>query len=113
MRPRACAAVLRGDSILMVQHNENGRTYWTLPGGGVEPGETAAQAAVRETHEETGIVATVVRFLFSEGYAHGTCDCYLLAATDDSDPLVGSDPEEAHLPDSERMLRQAAWRGVH
>lgn len=28
---------------------------WLLPGGGIEPGEPAAAAAIREAHEETGI----------------------------------------------------------
>lgn len=30
-------------------------TWWELPGGGVEPGETSIDTAVRELQEETGI----------------------------------------------------------
>ncbi|WP_457278983.1 NUDIX hydrolase [Polaromonas sp. P5_D5] len=32
-----------------------GKDYWATPGGGLEPGETFAEAAVRELKEETGI----------------------------------------------------------
>lgn len=37
---------------------------WHFPGGGVEPGETSAEAAVREFREETGLALDGVPVLF-------------------------------------------------
>ena len=43
--------------ILMIRRTDNGN--WALPGGAVDLGESVAQAAVRETLEETGIKCAV------------------------------------------------------
>jgi 8-oxo-dGTP diphosphatase len=42
------------DRILLAHWHEGRRAAWTLPGGGLEPGEDPEVAARREVHEETG-----------------------------------------------------------
>ena len=41
------------DEILLIRRTDNGT--WALPGGAMDIGESLAQAAIRETKEETGI----------------------------------------------------------
>ncbi|MET0547114.1 MAG: NUDIX hydrolase [Caulobacterales bacterium] len=50
----------KGDQVLMIRRNKAPRLgEWSIPGGHVEWGETTAEAAIRETLEETGIVAEI------------------------------------------------------
>ncbi|HKI52860.1 MAG TPA: NUDIX hydrolase [Anaerolineales bacterium] len=87
-RPRACAAVLNDDKILMVCHQTPPRTYWTFPGGAVETDETFEQAAVREVKEETGLKVKAVRLLFEEEYEFGISYCFLAELTGDNVELT-------------------------
>ncbi len=61
IRPIAAviAVVLRGPEVLLVRRiNPPDAGLWGFPGGKIEPGETLAQAALRELTEETGVMAT-------------------------------------------------------
>lgn len=55
----ASAAIFRDDGKLLIglRGKDPRRHVWSLPGGHIEPGETASDAALREIHEETGITA--------------------------------------------------------
>ena len=47
--------------ILLTRRQDNGR--FCLPGGGIEPGESAAQAAVREVQEEVGLDVEITKLV--------------------------------------------------
>jgi 8-oxo-dGTP diphosphatase len=47
--------VLDGEVLLMERDHEPHRGTWVLPGGVVEPDETAREACVREAEEEVGL----------------------------------------------------------
>jgi len=55
MRHRAAVFVRDGKNVLLFHRTKNGEEYYAVPGGGVEPGETPEQAAVRELKEETSL----------------------------------------------------------
>ncbi len=59
----ASVAVLRDGRVLLARRAKPpGAGRFSLPGGLVEPGETLAEAALRELAEETGVVARIVAF---------------------------------------------------
>lgn len=58
--PTVGIVVLKGNEVLLVKHGEAaGHLTGSMatPGGRIDEGETAVQAAVRELQEETGLVA--------------------------------------------------------
>ena len=52
-----------GRLLLIQRGHEPGKGLWSLPGGRVEPGETDAEALVREMEEETGLTVEPGRLI--------------------------------------------------
>jgi predicted NUDIX family NTP pyrophosphohydrolase len=89
---------------------------WQLPKGGIEAGETAAEAARRETEEELGIVLTGKPRPLCQLRQSGGKLVEVFALEQDLDPeaIAGNDFELEWPPHSGRMRRfpevdRAAW----
>lgn len=71
VRVRVCGICIKDDEILLVDHTGLGQPhFWAPPGGGVQTGESAKDALVREFREETGLSIAVRDFLFACEFIH-------------------------------------------
>jgi putative (di)nucleoside polyphosphate hydrolase len=63
---RPCAGVMlvnRAGRVFVGQRLDNVLDAWQMPQGGIDPGEDAEAAAVREVEEETGIAPHLVKIV--------------------------------------------------
>ena len=111
--PAVGVICLRGDQVLLIRRGAEPRLgEWSLPGGRIEYGERAADAALRELREGTGVEAEitglvdVVDGLFPPRH-------YVLidyaARWLSGEPRAGDDAAEAAFFPLERALDLVAW----
>lgn len=90
----AVAVVVFGyDGSVLVTARHNDFTNFGLPGGKIEPGETARNAAIRECFEETGIRVTGLVPVYARKATTHYCVTYLVVELGDNGRLKAGHKE--------------------
>jgi 8-oxo-dGTP diphosphatase len=107
IRIRVGVLICRDGEVLLVRHEKGSRSYWLVPGGGVDAGETMVAAGARELLEETGYTVEIGRLLLvceaidpRPGGRHIVNAVYAGTILD-GDLAVGMD---------DKSLREAKWQ---
>jgi dATP pyrophosphohydrolase len=86
--------VRRGDAFLVVHRSPENGGFWHGIAGGVEAGESSAEAAVRELREETGLVAVPVALDAGFEYDGITVSCFLVEAPPGWEPSLDHEHDD-------------------
>jgi 8-oxo-dGTP diphosphatase len=113
--PAVGIVCLRGDAVLLIRRGKPPRLgEWSLPGGRIEPGERAVDAALRELSEETGVTARitglmdVVDGLFADAGLHYVLIDYA-AEWVSGEPVAGDDALEARFVPLDQVEALIDW----
>ena len=87
--------------VALLERRRAGETYWVVPGGGIEPGETPEEAARREVVEELGLDVTLDRLV-----ARFEDQAYFVAYVDGEPALAVGGPEVLRVAPDNQYLPQ-------
>ena len=65
---RPCAILIEKEKVLCIDCRYEDGDYFLFPGGGLEAGETIAEAAIREMLEETGFKVKIKKLVYVEDW---------------------------------------------
>ncbi len=112
VRLRVCGLCWKEDSLLMVNHGLLTKgDFWALPGGGIEFGQSAPDALIREFKEETSIDITTGKLLFICEFLKPplhAVELFFETFYEGGLPTIGTDPE--NTPDTQ-IIKEVGYLG--
>jgi 8-oxo-dGTP diphosphatase len=105
---RGRVVIVEDGAVALIERRRNGRTYYVFPGGGVEPGETMREAALREAAEELGLVVELGELL-AEDVFKGEVNEFYAARVVGGEFGTGDGTELAARADSPSGSYRPVW----
>jgi len=113
----ARAIVFKDNKLVAIKRIKQGETFYVLPGGHIDPGESARDAVVREITEETSITSIAVRPLYKKmfyrDFKEKGMQVFYLCNYKSGEPKV-TDAEEytQHMATPEGLARYGTYEPV-
>ena len=104
------AIVFRKNQLLVIKRVKQGETYYVLPGGHLDPGESTREAVTREVMEECGITVRPVRNLYKAMFNH--MQSFYLCEYKHGEVTINPDTEEYTDGYSESLGRDGKPHGT-
>jgi len=116
---RVQIVIVENGKYILIEHlaKKQNLTFWGLPGGGREPGESDEQAAIREAKEETGLNINLLPvkhevLLQKKRYVYNRIVTFL-AYPVSGEPQLGYEPEEKLVESYNYRLIGLKWQDFY
>lgn len=109
MRIRAGIVLIQNGQVALIERHRAGLDYFVFPGGGVDEGESAEQAAIRESREELGVEVAIRQKVAEVQFGQKSRQIYYLVeqtggefgsgtGEEYTDSVPGSPEEGSYIP---------------
>lgn len=108
-KERVAGIVILEDKVLLMYRINNGKKYYTFPGGGIEKGESEEDALIREFLEETCVSIKPLRKVYEVDWLESPKQFFYLAEYISGTPALAPDSVEVEAMKDGTQYYEPKW----